>query len=191
MILYGEEEKGQGEAEAQEADVLSERGGEGLRPSPPLRHAIVGFGRAMPPLDWAARRLKPKFQHCFAVVRTEIAWIAVDPMRHWTFVDWVARWETPPNAICARLNGSGCSASVYLQYPQPARRWTRPLPYTCVEEVKRVIGLRSWALTPWQLYRDLWRHPGAILRWGPDPYERERLAGNSVDSAASDTGRAD
>ncbi len=38
----------------------------------------------------------------------------------------------------------------------PPRRMAAPTPFTCVEAMKRLIGLQDWRiLTPWQLYRRL------------------------------------
>ncbi len=35
-----------------------------------------------------------------------------------------------------------------------------PRPLTCVEAIKRLVGLESaWTLTPWQLFRRLQRDP--------------------------------
>jgi hypothetical protein len=41
-----------------------------------------------------------------------------------------------------------------LAVPAPPRRALAPMPLTCVEVAKRILGLRAWwIITPWQLFK--------------------------------------
>jgi hypothetical protein len=48
---------------------------------------------------------------------------------------------------------------------RPAPRRPAPLrPYTCVEAVKRILGLHApWVITPWQLYGLLRKQPAVEI----------------------------
>ncbi|EKV27051.1 hypothetical protein C882_1980 [Caenispirillum salinarum AK4] len=99
------------------------------------------------------RLLRPGFRHCFAVVRTDGAWVVVDPLSHYTalrVVPELAGWD-PARWFRAR----GLTV-LPARIREPARRLAPWRPYTCVEAVKRVIGVRlPGVFTPWQLYRAL------------------------------------
>ena len=115
------------------------------------RIALVVFGgeTALPLL----RLLKPGFRHCFLLYRLPPGWLLYDPRSDLTEL---ALW---PDCGAAELEKSlvdkGYSV-VHLRY-RPVLRRAAPLgPFTCVEAVKRALGLRArWILTPWQLYRRL------------------------------------
>jgi len=103
-------------------------------------------------LPWL-RLLKPGFRHCFAVLRPKDGWILYQPLSHGTEI------------LPLRLPQGFDLAGWYRQHGfvvVTTRRRTppmRPAPwglYSCVEAVKRVLGLHcAWVLTPWQLYRFL------------------------------------
>ena len=93
---------------------------------------------------WWLRLLRPGFRHCLALLNDGRRWVAVDPLAGFTDVavlDLPADFDLPG------------------WYPAPLRRPAGPAPwgpFTCVEAVKRLIGLRApWVLTPWQLHRHL------------------------------------
>ena len=118
---------------------------------PPATWVLVAFtGRA--DLPWL-RLLKPGFRHCFAVVHDGQRWILSDSMAHVTAVrglDVAWRGDLFPALI----------AEGYVVVPvraRPVPRRAAPLaPYTCVEAVKRLLGVRRrGVLTPWQLFRHL------------------------------------
>lgn len=129
--------------------------------SPPVveswthRAWVVFSGDAEVP--WV-RLLKPGFRHCFAVLHDGACWITVDPLAPFTEVvvqpvpasfdlpDWYLRQGL--TVIPGPLNHGD-------RRPAPWR------PFTCVEAVKRLLGLRApWVFTPWQLYRHLCRNGG-------------------------------
>jgi hypothetical protein len=63
------------------------------------------------------------------------------------FYDWPAEAD-----LAAHLRGLGhCALTVPVL--RPPRRLAPPLPFSCVEVVKRLIGLQSWQIrTPWELF---------------------------------------
>lgn len=99
------------------------------------------------------RLLKPGFRHCFALVRDAGRWVIVDPMLHKMelgFADVPQDFDFP---AWMRARGYRVVRAPRLS---PPRRMAAPTPFTCVEAMKRLIGLQDWRiLTPWQLYRRL------------------------------------
>ncbi|HEV7371349.1 hypothetical protein [Arenibaculum sp.] len=102
---------------------------------------------------WWLRLLRPGFRHCFAVLRDGGRWITVDPLSSHTEV---AVQPAPADFdLPGFLAGRG-----HAVVRAPVRRGHgRPAPwglFTCVEAVKRVIGLHDRRIvTPWQLHRHL------------------------------------
>lgn len=102
---------------------------------------------------WWLRLLRPGFRHCFAILNDGRHWVLVDPLAPFTDVevlDLPAAYDLP-----GWFREKGMAVA-----PAPLRRGlSRPAPwgpFTCVEAVKRVLGLHApGVLTPWQLYRRL------------------------------------
>ncbi|NFV80804.1 hypothetical protein [Magnetospirillum aberrantis] len=113
--------------------------------------ALVVFSHATD--LWWLRLLRPGFRHCFVALEMASGWVVVDPMSHYTFVV-----HFPHNKEFDLL-------SWYRQHEMkvvvvnkfsPERRVMPLRPYSCVESVKRILGIRAgFVLTPWQLYRHL------------------------------------
>lgn len=105
-------------------------------------------------LPWL-RLLRPGFRHCFALLSDGRHWITVDPLS--------PRLEVAVQPVPASFDLPGWLAGRgHLVVPAPALPPpARPAPwgpFTCVEAVKRLIGLHDRrVLTPWQLYRRLTR----------------------------------
>lgn len=100
------------------------------------------------------RRLKPGFRHCFAYMAQPDGWIGVDPLSHRLEIRSFSGWD-PEADLAGHLRGLGqCALTVPLL--QPRLRLAPPLPFSCVETVKRLVGLHSWAVrTPWELFLEL------------------------------------
>ncbi|PZO79297.1 MAG: hypothetical protein DI626_11610 [Micavibrio aeruginosavorus] len=104
-------------------------------------------------ISWL-RFLKPGFRHCYVLINDGERWMSVDPLSHLT--DISVHHHVPvdfdlPGWLAARGN---------RVVKAPLRRdVTRPAPFmifTCVEAVKRVLGIHCRkVVTPWQLYRHL------------------------------------
>ncbi len=84
-------------------------------------------------------------------------WITYDPLSHRTEISVLAVPASFDLAAWYRARGlTVVPATIRVEELRPAP-W---MPFTCVEAVKRVLGLRSRSvLTPWQLYRRLAREP--------------------------------
>lgn len=128
----------------------------------PRRAWVVFCGRA--DLAWL-RLLAPGFRHCFLVLNDGRHWLTLDPLS--CFTELEIQPVPPGFDLPAFYRARGLTV-----VPAPlARGRARALPwapFTCVEAVKRVLGLRArFVLTPRQLYRHLtgpagrpaWRRP--------------------------------
>ncbi len=104
-------------------------------------------------ISWL-RFLKPGFRHCYVLINDGERWMSVDPLSHLT--DISVHHHVPVDFdLPGWLNARGNRV-----VKAPLRRdVTRPAPFmlfTCVEAVKRVLGIHCRkVVTPWQLYRHL------------------------------------
>ena len=118
--------------------------------APPARALVVFSGRT--DLAWL-RLLRPGFRHCFVVVEVEMGWLCLNPLAHRTIMDF---WPLSPHVDLAADFRHQDLVVVETRLVLPARRQAPILPFSCVEAVKRVLGIHSLGiLTPWQLYRHL------------------------------------
>ncbi|WP_082914835.1 hypothetical protein [Paramagnetospirillum marisnigri] len=125
------------------------------------RALVVFSGRT--DLVWL-RLLRPGFRHCFAVLGSAGGWICVNPMAHGTEISVLPVAPDFDLAGWYRSQGLICVSATPRRPPRRAIGWR---PYTCVEEVKRVIGLSGCAaLTPWQLYLSLSKNGKSSLTPG-------------------------
>lgn len=118
--------------------------------SPPTetRALVVFSGKA--DLPWL-RLLRPGFRHCFVLLRVGEAWICVNPLAHRTSIElWHPASEGDLVHWLRRQDGLTVVETVARIPP----RTPAPLGlYSCVEEVKRVLGLHDrWTVTPRRLY---------------------------------------
>lgn len=102
---------------------------------------------------WWLRLLKPGFRHCFIALSTPEAWVVIDPQSDRTDVTVVP--AGPDYDLAAFYRGIGLVV-VTCAPPGRVRRAAPWRPYSCVEAVKRILGIHAgFILTPWQLYRRL------------------------------------
>lgn len=97
--------------------------------------------------------LRRGYRHCFVAVATTRGWVVHDPRCHRTEVSVLE--PIPAAELVAHFRLYGCMAvATQLRFPSP--RMAPPGPHTCVESVKRILGVRSWRVfTPRQLFRYL------------------------------------
>lgn len=125
------------------------------RRTPPasVSRAIVVFEdrASVPYLRW----LRPGFRHCFCLVRRPVGWIVCDPLKSSLHLEAIAGYdETELIQHYSRLEMTALVGNALES--TFGRGLVRPL--TCVEVVKRVLGLRAPGVwTPYQLYRALRR----------------------------------
>lgn len=118
-------------------------------PAAPLALVVFCDGTE---LAWL-RLLKPGFRHVFVALRDGPHWVTLDPLS--PHMEVVVQ-DLPPGFDLARwFRDRGLT--VVETVPDRSRRTPAPwAPFTCVEAVKRVLGLHApFILTPWQLYRRL------------------------------------
>jgi hypothetical protein len=111
---------------------------------------VVFTGKADMP--WL-RFLKPGFRHCYAVMNDGHKWISIDPLSNYTDItihhDVPADFDLPGWLIDR-------GHRVVPTNPQRPLKQAPWMVFTCVEAVKRMIGVHArFILTPWQLYKFL------------------------------------
>jgi hypothetical protein len=103
-------------------------------------------------LRWL-RALKPGFRHCYAVLESVGGWLLIDPASHQTRIEYLG-----PMPLRRLLEGlqSAETTLVCCRMRAAPMRLAPVRPFTCVEAVKRLIGIHApWTLTPWQLFGHL------------------------------------
>lgn len=120
------------------------------------RRALVVFADDTT-LKWL-RPLAPGFRHCFVAIAHENCWIVCNPLSHFTDLDVLD--ALPAAALAAWYRRHGFTVvETEAGVPRPVAAPLRP--FTCVEAVKRALGLHApWVFTPHQLYRHLVRRGG-------------------------------
>lgn len=111
---------------------------------------------------WWLQALRPGFRHCCVYRQYPGGWLLLDPLCHRLAVAFQPEIQIESNnkladalELAASLRLAGQMA-VTLPIRQPPERLAPPLPFSCVELVKRVIGIKSYIIcTPWQLFREL------------------------------------
>ena len=99
------------------------------------------------------RLFRRGFRHCFVAVQRNNVWIICNSLSHYTDLDAAVGWPAGELSTWYRSRGFIVVEAVARVPPQ---RCAPVRPFTCVETVKRVLGLRApGVFTPWQLYRFL------------------------------------
>lgn len=125
---------------------------------------------------WWQWLLKPGFRHCFVCLNDGRHWLVVDPLSCGLEVGVLTVAAEVDLAAWLRRH----ALTVVAVRPTRLRRPLPPGLLTCVETVKRVLGLSApLVVTPWQLYRHLMRlapaagpsppHPAASPNPNPNP----------------------
>lgn len=115
--------------------------------------AIVIFG---PSSLRYLRYLKPGYRHCLVAVQGAGQWHLLDPLSNG--LELTVLGELRVDEIISGFGRDGYEA-IAVQRQAPVMRELPLAPFTCVEVVKRVLGIRArHILTPWQLRRYLQRN---------------------------------
>lgn len=110
-------------------------------------------------LPWL-RILKPGFRHCFVLMHDGKHWISVDPLANHTEV---TVHHVPGDFDLPRWLADRGQRVVPAQVCRTRMRLAPVGLFTCVEAVKRVLGLHDGLIvTPWQLFKKLSRQPAMI-----------------------------
>lgn len=103
---------------------------------------------------WWLRLLKPGFRHCYVLVRDRWQWVSIDPLSHYMQIQFHTT-ITQSFDLPAWLRGQGMIV-VETQIIEPPRKPAPWMPFTCVEAVKRFLGIQKrFIMTPRQLYYHL------------------------------------
>ncbi len=107
------------------------------------------------------RLLRPGFRHCFCLLRQPSGWLLLDSRSR----GFEAR-QVPPcgaDSLVRAFSELGAHVIGMARGSTPNRRLP-PAPFSCVELVKRAIGVTHAAiLSPFQLYRTLSADPRCLL----------------------------
>ncbi|MEX1306346.1 MAG: hypothetical protein WD489_09300 [Rhodovibrionaceae bacterium] len=121
-----------------------------------LPAALVAFGGHCE-LAWL-RLLKPGYRHCFLLRRVASGWLLYDPRSDMTEL---ALWPACSAEDLSKILRNKGYRVVSGNLPAASRHPAPLAAFTCVEAVKRALGIRKrWILTPWQLYRYLTAQAG-------------------------------
>lgn len=103
-------------------------------------------------LKWL-RFLRQGFRHCLVAVSVGRAWVIIDPLSHKTALSVVEGLSA--EELAEWFERQGMRAVRTFVRSAPAK--LAPLaPATCVEAVKRVLGIHAWSVvTPRQLHDHL------------------------------------
>ncbi len=105
-------------------------------------------------IRWLKAFLRPGFRHCFLIFRKGGKWVSFDPLAHRTEI--VLHDDLPGDFDLPDWLAGGGYVLAPARIAQPPARPAPLMPMTCVEQVKRILGIHSRRiLTPWQLYRHL------------------------------------
>lgn len=100
---------------------------------------------------WWLRFLKRGYRHCFALLNNGKQWISIDPLS--PHMDITVHDVPYDYDLPAWLDKQGHKvlAAPYQRHSRKPAPWAL---FSCVEVVKRVLGIRSVrVITPYQLYR--------------------------------------
>ena len=119
--------------------------------APPARLWLLFFADPRG-VAWWCRILRPGFRHCYAACWYHDAqrWVVFNPTRRGTVIELWAE-----DQFGRRLAQFLDESSVVLRVASRHERRTAPAMAWCVAEVKALLGVRSAAVTPYRLYRDL------------------------------------
>ena len=107
--------------------------------------ALIGFGGE--PTLWFMRFLKKGFYHCIVALGNEDEWVVIDPLLH--FTDLIVIKDSDIRSFFKKRG----YRFVETELVEPKCIRLRVMPYTCVETVKRFIGVENASIfTPFQLF---------------------------------------
>ena len=110
------------------------------------------------------RLLRPRYRHCFCLVRDGTLWSLCDPLKTRIILRTVSGLSE--DDLLKHFVTRELIVLRGLVAPESHGRRARLRAMTCVEVVKRVLNLDlPWVVTPYQLYRGLLRLPAPLARF--------------------------
>lgn len=93
------------------------------------------------------------FRHCFMMMQQDDRWILIDPRSNKTDVQILPH---PKSFNFPRYYSEQGKIVVKIPEIIAPNKIMSPFPVSCVETLKRMIGLHTWwVMTPYQLYKHL------------------------------------
>jgi hypothetical protein len=97
--------------------------------------------------------LKKGFRHCFAIIHDGERWLSIDPLSNHMEV---LVHNVPGDFDLPKWLADRGYKMVEARIDRTKRSIAPVLPFTCVEAIKRFLGIHAWhILTPFQLYKHL------------------------------------
>ena len=102
---------------------------------------------------WWQRLMRPGFRHCGVLIEAGGHWIVLEPLA--ACLELRILPAASPDTLVRMLRRRHLLAIETTVRPITGAVLF-PGPFTCVETVKRALGIRSiWVQTPWQLYKNI------------------------------------
>lgn len=131
---------------------------------PRAARALVVFTAG--PRPWWLHWLHPEIGHCFVVIDQGNRWILLDSLAH--RLELKSFVVVPGEDLAAFYRALGYQ-TILAPIAEAPERLAPVQPFTCVEVVKRAIGLHSWRIvTPFQLFcylKKIWQIGKKALTW--------------------------
>jgi len=100
---------------------------------------------------WWVRFLRPGFSHCYLLIKQDVGYVCVEMSIYSMEVNYYPSIREFKKTLDKTTVVIKNYTDVNQSLPMPFFR-----PFTCVEMVKRVLGIKQWSIfTPYQLYRYL------------------------------------
>lgn len=100
---------------------------------------------------WWLKFLRRGFRHCFMLLRFGDMWLSVDALSHKTEI---MRIDLPDHFNLVHWLESQGETVIAVPPSEVQKKALWPAPFTCVESVKRILGIRKpFLFTPFQLYQ--------------------------------------
>jgi hypothetical protein len=107
------------------------------------------------------RILRPGFRHCFCLIRSSTGWLLCDPLKRSLRLEAIGEYD--PLTLAEALARNNRTVLLGTLLPKAGDPSPRFRPITCVEIVKRVLGLSlPGVLTPHQLFQALVREDASL-----------------------------
>lgn len=122
-----------------------------LNQKPRTMFWVVFHDRISQQRPWYAFMLRPGFYHCWVFTSARAGTVILNPLKRTWFLSWQ---PCDPQELAEHFLADARYRILVIDRPAEAvyHRVTFP---NCVAVVKACLGVKSHAITPYQLYRDL------------------------------------
>jgi hypothetical protein len=108
---------------------------------------------------WIDRYLKSGYQHMFVISRDEYNWYLIDPLLDGLNFEILSFDPADAQGVFDKYL-PGCHRVVYFKKLVKEKLSFGSIcrPASCVELVKYIVGIKSYALTPYQLFKHILKY---------------------------------